>query len=198
MVELLLFVEDDAQERFVARLARRLADEGEVPIRLRVRSSQGGLGRALKEVERLHTAWLRGRESAPDALIVAVDANCRGIEERRKLIDDKAAGLRDRVVHAIADPHIERWLLLDGRAFKEVVGRGCSAPDQKCEKGRFKRLLADAVAAAGVKPLLGGIEYAEELAEQIDIDRACESDRGFQRFVEELRLVLKRLKQGGR
>ena len=38
---------------------------------------------------------------------------------------------RAPVVLAVPDPHVERWLLLDGAAFKAAVGHGCDAPDQK-------------------------------------------------------------------
>jgi hypothetical protein len=55
----------------------------------------------------------------------------------------------------VPDPHIERWLLLDSQAFKEVLHRGCSAPDQKCDRDRYKLLLDEAVRAAEVEPLLG-------------------------------------------
>ncbi len=54
-------------------------------------------------------------------------------------------------IYAIPDPHLERWLLLDSAAFKHVLGRGCSAPDQKCEKERYKQLLIQAILEAGLK-----------------------------------------------
>ncbi len=47
-------------------------------------------------------------------------------------------------------------------AFKAVLGRGSKAPDAKCEKQRYRQLLAQAVLEAGVQPLLGGVEYAED------------------------------------
>ena len=91
------------------------------------------------------------------------------------------------MVLAIPDPHIERWLLLDGAAFKTVFGIGCDAPDQKCDRGRYKQRLIEAVHAAGTTPLLGGIEYAEDIVMAMDIDRASRLDRSFKRFVEDLR-----------
>lgn len=67
----------------------------------------------------------------PDLIVVATDANCKGLNERTREIvcrDDPAP-----MILAIPDPHLERWLLLDGAAFKAVFGKGCDAPDQKCD-----------------------------------------------------------------
>ena len=196
MPEVLLFVEDDAQEAFLARLVERLAREAGTSLSVRVRAGRGGCGRVLGQLRDFAGARKKGTESLPAGMVVAVDANCRGYVERRDQVDSRACELKDRVVHAIPDPHIERWLLLDGEAFKEVVGRGCKAPDDKCEKQRYKRHLAQAVLDAGVQPLLGGVEYAEELAEKLNVQRACLQDPSFNRFVQELRSWLNRLRSG--
>ena len=95
------------------------------------------------------------------------------------------------MVLAIPDPHIERWLLLDGAAFKAAVGQGCDAPDQKCDRSRYKKRLIDAVHDAGVIPILGGLEYAEEIVREMDIDRAAQNDRSLGRFVQELATTLR-------
>ncbi len=125
-----------------------------------------------------------------------MDANCHGYLKRRGDLDGKTGDLKDVLIRAIPDPHIERWLLLDGEAFKDVVGRGCKAPDEKCEKQRYKKLRAKAVLDAGIQPLLGGVEYAEELADKINVQRACDHDVSFNRFVQELRTWLNGLKRG--
>ena len=91
------------------------------------------------------------------------------------------------MILAIPDPHIERWLLLDGAAFKTVFGKGCDAPDQKCDRNRYKQRLIEAIHATGTIPILGGIEYAEDIIQQININRVTQVDRSFRRFVEELR-----------
>lgn len=96
-----------------------------------------------------------------------------------------------RTVCAVPDPHIERWLLVDSAAFKTVFGRGCDAPDQKCERARYKKMLIDAIRASGVIPSLGGIEFSEDIVLAMDIPRACGADASLARLVEELRAVLK-------
>lgn len=194
MADLILLPEDDALEKFVGGVTRRLADQMNVPISIRIRGVQGGFGSVRSELGRLHRAVHDSREDMPDAIIVAADTNCRGFLERRDQINQSAQSLADRVVHALPDPHVERWFLIDGAAFRQVVGKGCQAPDRKCDKDRYKNLLADAVEAAGVRPLLGGIEYADDIAEAIDLDRASAQDDRFGQFVADLRHVLNRLK----
>ncbi|PWT85487.1 MAG: hypothetical protein C5B56_13975 [Proteobacteria bacterium] len=184
MVDLLLLAEDDAQEKFVGTLIRRIAQEKGVPLEIRVRSSRTGYGGVLLELQALAKACASGKEIVPDLVVVAVDANCKGPNERRGEVEARAGDtLRDRLVSAIADPHVERWFLLDGAAFNTVLGRGCQAPDQKCEKDRYKGLLIQAVLDAGIEPLLGGIEYAEDLAYAMDLRRAAGSDAAFARFI---------------
>ncbi len=91
------------------------------------------------------------------------------------------------MVFTIPDPHIERWLLLDGAAFKAVFGTGCNAPDLKCERSLYKRQLMDAIQSAEFTPLLGGIEYAEDIVRHMNLDRIARLDRSFGRFVSDLR-----------
>jgi hypothetical protein len=93
---------------------------------------------------------------------------------------------------AVPDPNIELWLLLDPEAFERVVGARCAVPVRNCDRDRFKKRLREAVAAAGVTPLLGGLEYAEDLAEQIDHSRAKDRDESFADFVDELNAWLRR------
>jgi len=133
MPDVLLFVEDDAQEVFIRRLVECLAQKDGIRLTITV-CAAGGYGRVLRQLQNFVKHWKMGRALLPDGIVVAVDANCRGSTQRRDQMDDKAGELKDRIVHAIPDPHIERWFLLDGNAFKKVLGRGCQAPDDKCEK----------------------------------------------------------------
>ena len=91
------------------------------------------------------------------------------------------------LVRMIPDPHVERWLLLDSHAFRTVLGRGCPAPSQKCERGYYKMLLAQAVVNADVSPQLGGLEYVEDLIGAMDLYQVGRADRSFQRTISQLR-----------
>jgi hypothetical protein len=253
MPDLLMFVEDHAQERFLSALLRRMAAEHSVPTSIRVRTARGGFAKVLRQLEDFARAVGAGCERLPDGLVVGLDANCRGYAERRRMVMDRArqlsradsvgsvvlarsasatpssfarygprigprlahssacgsicfaitslptesARLRDLVICAIPDPHIERWLLLDGRAFQVAVGSGCRAPDEKCEKHRYKRLLNAAVREAGVQPLLGGVEYAEDIVGAYDIQQVARRDASFGHLVGEIRSWLNRQQRGG-
>jgi len=187
MPEILLILEDAAQEAFLRPLVERLSGEAGIPLSMRVRSSQGGYGKALSALRAYVQAVKNAKENLVDGILVAVDANCHGYVERRNEIDSAAGGHKHFVIHAIPDPHIERWLLLDSEAFKEILNKGCSAPDEKCMKDRYKHLLAKAVLEAGVQPLLGGVEYAEDLATKYHFQRIADQDPSFGQFLHEMR-----------
>ena len=93
------------------------------------------------------------------------------------------------MVMAIPDPHIERWLLLDGAAFRYVVGRGCDAPGLKCDRDLYKQALIKAIIDAGIMPSFGGIEFAEDIVRQMDLQRAMNEDQSLRRFLTDVRAV---------
>ena len=183
MREIALFVEDFAHQKVIGALVQRLADESCIDVQFNWRSAVRGHGRVVREL-RDYLRDLRGQGSPlPDLIIVATDANCRGLNERVREMDQTTPA---PMILAIPDPHIERWLLLDSAAFKTAVGRGCDAPDRKCDRDLYKRRLAAAIHAAGIMPSLGGIEFAEDIVQSMDINRAKRADRSFQRFVDPL------------
>ena len=87
------------------------------------------------------------------------------------------------MAHAIPDPHIERWLLVDSAAFKAVLGVGCEAPDPKCQRDRYKRLLREAIQKAGINPSLGGIEYAADIVAEMDFTHVPHPDESLAKFI---------------
>ena len=188
MCEVALFVEDDAHRRVVGALLRRLADESGLTVRLDWRSAVRGHGRVVQEFRR-YLGDLATQGGHPDLIVVATDANCIGLQRRIRDIDASAAV--SPLVLAVPDPHIERWLLLDGAAFKSVFGKGCDAPDKKCDRGRYKHQLFEAIRAAGVVPQLGGIQYAEDIVQHMDIESAARGDPSFRRFVDEVRRLFR-------
>ena len=190
MREVALFVEDYAHRQVVGAAIRRLADEGGVAPRLDWRTAVRGHGTVVDEFNRYLRDLARQGGRPPDLIVVATDANCKGLNARAKELGHRETPVP--VVRAIPDPHVERWLLLDGAAFKDVFGQGCDAPDMKCSRDRYKQLLVRAIRDAGVEPSLGGIEYARDIVERMDIDRAARADRSFGRFVEEVRAAVRR------
>ena len=189
MREIALFVEDFAHQQVVGALVRRLADEYGIDVRLEWRSAVRGHGRVVQELGRYLRDLARGG-GRPDLIIVGTDANCRGLNERVREIGSPDAPAS--IVLAVPDPHIERWLLLDGAAFRTVFGRGCDAPDRKCSRDLYKQRLIQAIHAAGITPTLGGIEFAKDIVQHMDVERAMRADRSLERFVGELRSAFHR------
>ena len=185
MRKIALFVEDQGHRQIVGPLVQRLARDFNVEVRLDWRNARRGHGTVVREFKEYLRDLGRQHEAPPDLIIVATDANCKGPNERVKELEqpDTPAPM----ILAVPDPHVERWLLLDGAAFKAVFGEGCDAPDKKCSRDRYKHRLVEAIRATGVIPALGGIEFAEDIVREMDIDRASRADRSFQRFVDELR-----------
>ena len=185
MREIALFVEDYAHRQVIGALVQRIAEECDIAIQLDWRNAVGGHGKVIAELNDYMRDLKRQGGPWPDLVVVATDANCKGLNERTREIGGREEPAP--MILAIPDPHIERWLLLDGAAFKAVFGKGCDAPDQKCDRDRYKQQLIKAIHATGTIPILGGIEYAEDIVQQININRVAQVDRSFRRFVEELR-----------
>ena len=178
-----LFVEDVAHEDFLIALIQRLANEYNVEINIKTSSVRGGRGTVITELKQYLRDLQHNKEDLPDLVIVGTDSNCRGLSEREKEIDQVTSDLTGIVISMIPEPHIERWFLLDSEAFKTVFGRGCPAPDQKCERGRYKNMLLNAIYQATMTPPIDGIERVEELVNEMDLQRMEQSDRSIRRFL---------------
>ena len=186
MPRVIIFAEDAAHEVFVGPLVRRIAKEHDTPVEVSFRSASGGFGRVLNELNVYVRDLRRGLENLPDLLIACVDGNCKGYVERRNETQEAIGDFPASVIFAIPDPHVERWFLLDSGAFRSAVGQGCPAPPQKCERHLFKKLLLDAVVSAGIRPPLGGIEYAEEIVNEMDLEHLRLSDASLGRLIDDL------------
>ncbi len=189
MLSITMFVEDSAHQVVITALISRIAKEAGIDFAMRTGSARGGRPRVAAEFKQYLRDLQLMSSALPDCIIVATDANCVGLVERRKEFSAIEPGCR--MVLAIPDPHVERWLLLDSAAFKRVFGRGCDAPDLKCERDRYKQQLRRAIRAAGIDPSLGGIEYAADIIDEINIGRVSQFDPSFDRFVSDFRAVLK-------
>lgn len=196
MYSIVLFGEDKAHQIIIENFIIRLADEAGVSVQLDWRSHTGGDRYAMKL--RVYMDQLtRSRESYPDLIVVVIDSNCAGYLKRSTDVLDRISGTYKGEIATIPvvivspDPHIERWLLLDSQAFKEVLGKGCLAPDFKCERYRYKNLLAEAIREAEKDTNLSGIEFAEDIVKSMNIERVMRADDSFRRFVEDVRKVFK-------
>ena len=183
MLKISLFAEDRGHEIVLNALVERVLESYELQAKVRLVSVRGGFGRVQTELDQYIKDLLSYDRGLPDLVIVATDANCHGANARRKELK-VAEAVRPRVIYAIPDPHIERWLLRDPAAFKAVLGVPCQTVQQKCNRDRYKKLLIDSVRSANAVPLLGGMEYAEDIVKNMDLDHAADSDFGD--FLQEL------------
>jgi hypothetical protein len=185
-----VFVEDFAHRQVIGALIGRVAAEQGIAVQLEWRNARRGHGQVVRELKE-YLRDLERQGSLPDLVVVGTDANCKGFAERSRQIP--LGDCPVPAVLAIPDPHVERWLLLDGAAFRAALGHGCRAPDQKCARDRYKEALIHAVLEAGVTPSLGGIEFAEDIVQAMDLGRAERADPSLRHFLSDLRASLRRL-----
>ncbi len=189
MPDIVMFVEDQAHYEFLKALLDRLAQEYALELNLQWQNVRHGHGKVIRELKQFLRDMVRDRHPLPDLLLVAIDANCKGLNPRTREVTSLTEKVGIRTVCAIPDPHIERWLLLDSAAFKEVFGRGCKSPDRKCERGRYKKQLSECILATGTIPPLGGIEYSGDIVRAMDLARVAQADASMARLLSDLRAV---------
>lgn len=189
MRKIAFFVEDYAHQEFLKAMVQRLAGQYNVAVRIDWRNARRGHGAVVSELKQFLRDLQLGRNTQPDLLVVGTDANCKGLVERLRQIAEVTDKVGVPTVCAVPDPHIERWLLADSAAFKQVFGKGCNAPDHKCQKDRYKHLLAEAIRATGISPNLGGIEYSDEIVEAMNLERAGRHDASLAHFISNLKTV---------
>jgi len=194
-MRILYFLEDRAQEGFIKALVNRIAQDESIPLNSLnhdVRSARGG-SRAITEFKKFTRDTMQTSPSDVDLLIVAIDGNCKGSRDQIRQLKQHIRQnhpLKDKVVYAVPDPHIERWYIMDQRAFKDGVGveKSPDMPPYKCKKDYYKKLLRDTLAESNVGSLLGGAEYAENIVSNItSLNPLLSQNAGFQTFVDGLR-----------
>jgi hypothetical protein len=183
-----LFVEDRAHEEFFLAMLDRLAFEEKREVTLRVRSARGGHGRALTEFTLYQESVLKGFAgmTVPDILVIAIDANCKPFIAARNEIEAKVnLQLKDRTVFACPDPHIERWYLADPDSFAKIIGVRPNIGRKKCARDYYKAILSKTLIEGGYPPTLGGMEFAREIVQVMDLYRASKVDRSLKHFLDD-------------
>lgn len=199
-IRIAYFLEDIAQEKFLRALVTRVAQQaGLSPDDLveEVRNATGGSPRVLAELKRFLADVQSASTNPYQILIVAVDSNCAKYPEVRKEIAAivEKSNYHSPVVLAIPNPYIERWYMMDPEAFKSATGAiiVSKAPRRHCKRDKYKKIIREALLRAGIKPILGGAEYGEKVARQIDLYKAGKSDRSFGYFVRDLKQEIGKL-----
>lgn len=186
------FLEDSAQEAIMPPLFARLLREAGIAhgqFELHVLSSRGG--DSIRAYEDFLKELARGSVPAPDALVVGSDGNCKGYAVRRQQLRAiaESCAIKDSIITAVPDPHVERWYMLDPKALAKVVG--CvvvtTVPAYKCAKDHYKQLLRDAFRGSGVAPPLGGSEFGPGFADEMNLYTAGKADAGLGDYVAQVR-----------
>ena len=189
-----IFAEDQAHKRLLLPLIQRLAREEKVTVRPHVYLATGGHSRAMDEF-RLHQRLLErahNGDRVQDFLVVGIDGNCAAWTKARQcILEETRAPFSERVVAACPDPHVEHWYLVDSVAFGVVVGREPRMSRKKCARDYYKSILANTVRRAGHLSPLGGIEFAEELAEEMDFFRAGKKSPSLKAFLDDCRAKIR-------
>lgn len=192
MPEIIVFCEDSFHEKFVGAMLRRFESEYHVKSSFRILSARGGLSKMHWELGEFLRDLDRGRFSLPDSVVVVVDANCLGYNERKKIMDrvvEDYPQFQQIVSYAIPDPHIERWMLVDEAAFRKVFRRGCTLPALKCAKDEYKQLLLKEIRQSDVEPILGGEEFTEDIVNAMNLGQAEVREASLGRFLKSLKAL---------
>ena len=199
MRKIVLFGEDIAHKQVIESLVLRLAQEAGERVNLSWECERGG-----SVVDTAFKIYLRELKqnitSSPSLIIIIKDGNRQGLNKRYKEVNDnimKELSNNNLVIEyiiGIPDPHIERWLLLDSEAFKIAVGKGCNPPSYSPERDYYKKYLLNAIREAEKTPVLGGIEFAEEIVKYMNIEKAMNADKSFKRFAKDVKDIFKQWK----
>jgi hypothetical protein len=193
-----LFVEDRGHEEFVKAVIARIAAEEVIPISVHVRTARGGHGRVLSELQLYQKMAVKGLVPAADLMLVAIDANCKRFHQARKEIHEALIDpLEKKWVIACPDPHVERWYMADPDSFELVVGARPKLVRRKCKRDYYKTVLSKTIREAGHIPMLGGIEFARELVDKMDLYRAGKNDNALNSFIAEARSAFREIRKTG-
>lgn len=198
-IRILYFLEDRAQDGLIKALIERIAKEESIPVDdliHDIRSARHG-SRVFIEFKNFLRDISKSNFFTDVLLVVAIDGNCKGYYDRIKQLEKMIKPdhpLRNKVIYAVPDPHIERWYMMDQKAFKAGVGLK-KAPDlapYKCKKDYYKQLLHQALKESNISSLLGGAEYGERIVNQIEeMEKFSRVDTGCQVFVQSLKIFFR-------
>lgn len=191
-----LFAEDIAHEKLLVGLIERVArEEGITVWRPQIRSARGGHAKVISEFRTYQHSLTKGYvNSSSDLVVVAIDSNCTTFSQTRAEIEQETQDqFKHLIVPACPDPHIERWYMADPDSFYRIVGQRPVLAQKKCERGYYKNILQTAIREAGHPQPLGGVEFAAELAEAMDLYQAGKADVSLKAFLDDLRAALKTL-----
>ena len=125
-----------------------------------------------------------------EILVVVEDTDCRGESVVRRELNDivERTGYIGKTIIASPAPHVECWYLADPVALQRITQSPqlSAIPSGDCEKDLYKRQLAEQFSGS----LMDGIEYAEDIASEMDVFQAGRNVTSLGAFLQELRSAL--------
>ena len=190
-----LFGEDHAHEELIGAMIKRIFLEKNLYPLIRSRSVKGGYPKMLSELDTFQKLVQRKQMGLdiPDVLVVVQDTNCAGYNTTHKTLKERINyQIFPSVALACPDPYIERWFFADPESFHKVIGVGTALERKKCERNFYKQKLANEIRKGGHPIRFGGIEFASELVEAMDLYKARKNEETLNNFISELQEALAR------
>ncbi|MCC7491990.1 MAG: hypothetical protein IT204_06595 [Fimbriimonadaceae bacterium] len=191
-----VFAEDTATDQYGQALLERLGGEGGVSLEVVSAVREGGAARAVNElVAYQRRCQRRGVARGPvDLGVVILDADRKGwADSRKRLLQAIDPATFPLVAVGCPDPHVERWYLADRSAFRQTYGAEPATPSPGRPGTDCKRLILEALRAAGDPLPRLYPSAAGRLVQAQDLERAGREVAELDHFIKELRAALQRL-----
>lgn len=131
-----LFAEDEAHERFIGAIVRRVAEEEGTACVIRPRIARGGHPAVMRELK-LYQRISQG--DPPDILLITRDANASSwTTVRAQVVKEINPRRASSAIVACPDPYIERWYLADPRSLEKALGAKIPSLKGRKTRDRYK------------------------------------------------------------
>ena len=188
-----LFMEDVVQERFITSIISRIASDIDIHVIFEIRNATGGIPKMRGELSGFLRDHTQIGNPVFDVLIIVQDTDLRSEAETKRQIQRhiERSRYQGEVVIAAPEPYIEAWYLADPISIQTITGSPnlVQMPRGISEKDKYKYALSQAFPSAPY----GGIEYADEIVENMDLYRASQNVSSLRHFIDELRSTLTQL-----
>ncbi|MEK7406676.1 MAG: hypothetical protein AAB225_16480 [Acidobacteriota bacterium] len=87
--------------------------------------------------------------------------------------------------------------MADPESFARAVGAGPRLLRRKCQPARYKDVLRQAIRSGGHIPTLGGVEFAREIIQAMDLYRAGQNEPSLRAFLNDCKDQIRRILASG-
>lgn len=192
MLSIGLFLEDLAQAEFAHAFIDKVFSQcGIAPYEMHIRNARGGKTRVYSQFRDYLKDYQGFAAVGYDLTIAMIDTDCESppahVVKLQRIQAD--CGYVSPVIYATPHPYVEAWYLADPSGVQRVAG--CPAtpfvPIGECNSTLYKEALINAFIAGGVVPTAGGVEYAADIVQAMNLYTATRTLPELDQFVGELR-----------